>query len=391
MKSLERIAVLTTTRADYGLLKALLERLRDDASFDLRVIATGTHLAPEFGLTVEEIEADGFSIDERVEIVLSSDTPVATAKAMALETIGIGEALARQRPDLLVVLGDRFEVLSAVQAAVVARVPVGHIAGGERTDGAFDDAIRHAVTKLSQLHFVSAEPYRRRVVQLGEEPNRVFNVGAPGIEHLRCTPPLSRAELERQLGFPLKDRFLLVTYHPETLADRSPSESVRELLDALSSFTDLQLLITYPNADTYGRHIIDQIETFAAQYPGRALVTPSLGQARYVSALRGAAVVVGNSSSGIIEAPAVPVPTVNIGARQAGRLRAPTIVDCKDTCDAIRAALDTALDPEFLRHVGDFSPPYGDGRTSEHIVSILRSVDAAELVRKRFFDIPHDH
>jgi UDP-2,4-diacetamido-2,4,6-trideoxy-beta-L-idose 2-epimerase len=380
--------VVTGTRADYGLLRWLLHEMRKDPSIDLRLIACGAHLSPEFGLTVREIEADGFAVDERVEMLLSSDTSVGTAKSLALGTIGIAEALDRLNPSMIILVGDRFETLAAAQAALVTRIPVAHIGGGEITEGAYDDAIRHAVTKMAHLHFVSTEPYRRRVLQLGEDPARVFVVGAPGIEHLRRTPSMSRGDLARELGFDLDPAYVLVTYHPETLGELDPGEAVEELFAALDLFPGLQIVMTYPNSDTSGRQIIERIEVYARAHPTRVFAAPSLGQSRFVSALRGAAAVIGNSSSGIIEAPAIPVATVNIGDRQAGRLRTPSIIDCAEDAASIHAAITQALDPGFLRSRAGFVHPYGDGRTAQLIVKVLRTIEPATLRRKRFHDIP---
>lgn len=382
-----RICVVTGSRAEYGLLRWVMTDMRESGDIELQVIATGMHLSPEFGLTYREIEQDGFRIDRKVEMLLSSDSSVGLAKSMGLALIGFGEALQEMEPDLLVVLGDRFEILAAVSAALVARIPVAHIHGGERTEGAFDDAIRHAITKMSHIHFVGAEEYRRRVVQLGEDPDRVFCVGGLGVDSVLRQPLIQRAELERELGIVFRSRNLLVTFHPATLDDGSPGDQMDELLAALADLEETCLIFTMPNADTGGRMLAARIERFVAERPD-AHAFVSLGQRRYLSCLKHVDGVVGNSSSGLIEAPAFGKGTVNIGDRQKGRLRAASVIDCAPRREAIAAALATLNSSEFQRMLPGTVNPYGDGGASRRIVEGLATIPLDGIVKKAFFDLP---
>ena len=381
-----RICVLTGTRAEYGLLSGLIKELQKNNAMSMQLIATGMHLSPEFGLTRREIEEDGFSIDEAVEMLVSSDTPVGIAKSMGLGTIGFADALHRLQPDVLVLLGDRFEILAAAQAALVARIPIAHIGGGETTEGAIDESIRHSVSKMAHYHFVAADPFRKRVVQLGEAPERVFDVGALGLDHLRRTEPLDQVSFEQSIGFPLGDPTFLITYHPATLQADSPVKSLEELLQALDAFPDAHLIFTKSNADADGRAINERIEAFVEAHSERARVFTSLGQRRYASALHHVDLVLGNSSSGIIEAPAIPVPTVNVGSRQQGRLRAPSVIDCDDDADAIIGAIKTALSVPFQKKINDVTSPYGDGRAAPRICRYLKHVPLDQPM-KSFHDL----
>lgn len=382
-----KLCVVTGTRAEYGLLYWLLREIEADEALDLQLAVTGMHLSPEFGMTVEAIEADGFAVDARVEMLLSSDTPVGIAKSIGLGVIGFADAFARLRPDLVVVLGDRFEILAAAQAALVAKIPIAHIHGGEATKGLIDDPIRHAVTKMAHFHFVAAEPFRRRVIQLGEHPDRVHLVGAPGLDHLRRSALLDREALEASLGFELRTPTLLATYHPVTLDTGDPSQPMRELLAALDERPDALVIFTKANADTDGRVINEMIDAYAAEHPERVKAFTSLGQQRYLSALHQVDAVVGNSSSGIIEAPAAGVPTVNIGDRQGGRLRAASVVDCAADRDAIGVALRKALDPTFRGEVRHMNSPFGDGDASRQIKEHLKEASLEDLLKKGFYDI----
>lgn len=387
MKDKRKICVVTGTRAEYGLLRWLMQEIGDDPGLKLQIVATGAHLSPDFGLTYREIEADGFTIATKVEMLLASDTPTGIAKSVGLGVIGFADALALLAPDILVLLGDRYEILAAAQAALVARIPVAHIHGGELTEGAFDDAIRHALTKMAHLHFVAAEPYRRRVIQLGEDPARVFNFGAPGLDSIRRLTLLGRAELETALGFALGAVNLLVTYHPVTLEDENPREAMAALLQALDAFPQARIIFTRPNADTHGRVINELIDRYLAAQPGRAAAFASLGQVRYLSAVCHAAAVIGNSSSGLSEAPALKTPTVNIGARQRGRLRAASVIDCAAEPAAIRAAIEKALSADFAPVVQAAVSPYGAGDASVRIKEQLKQVPLAGLAVKKFYDI----
>lgn len=382
---MRKICVVTGTRAEYGLLYWLMREIQADADLHLQLIATGMHLSPEFGLTHKRIEADGFSIDEKVEMLLSSDTPVGVAKSIGLGVIGFADALERLKPDVLVVLGDRYEILSAAQAALVARIPVAHIHGGETTEGAIDESIRHAITKMANLHFVAAEPYRKRVIQMGEQPDTVFNVGSPGLDNIARLQLLSRDRLEQELGCSLGELSFLVTYHPATLGATSPRHAMQELLQALDRFPRAQIIFTKPNSDTGGRVIGQMIDEYAQGNKGRVAVFMSMGQLRYLSALQYVDAVIGNSSSGIIEAPALKIPTVNIGERQTGRLKARSIVDCNETTEAIVAAINMALSPAFKDEARRGVSLYGVGKSSILIKDCLKQANLKVI--KRFNDL----
>lgn len=387
MSAARRICVVTGTRAEYGLMRGLIAGIRDDDAFELQLAVTGMHLSPEFGLTWREIEADGFPIDERVEILLSSDTPVGVSKAMGLGLIGFADAFARLKPDLVVVLGDRFEILAAASAALVAGIPIAHIHGGETTEGAFDEAIRHSVTKMSHLHFTAAAPYRDRVIQLGEAPERVFLVGGLGIDAIKGLKLLDRAELEGQLDLEFGARNLMVTFHPPTLEPGEAAAQMQALLDALNSLgPETHLLFTMPNADTGGRELAAMVDRFVAARP-HARVFTSLGQLRYLSCMRLMDGVVGNSSSGLIETPSFGIGTVNIGDRQAGRLKAASVIDCAPQQDAIEAALERLFSDDFRKGLAGVENPYGTGGATMAILDVLRRHPLSGLLKKSFHDI----
>lgn len=380
-----KVAVFTGTRAEYGLLYWLMKDIQASEHLQLQVIAGAMHFSPEFGATWKQIERDGFTLDAKVEMLLSSDTEVGVVKSMGLGTIGFADALDRLQPDVLVVLGDRFEALAIVQAALIMRIPVAHLHGGEITEGAYDDAIRHAITKMSDLHFVAAEPYRRRVIQMGESPDKVFNVGAIGLDHLMRSERMSLKDLSASLEFELRQPYLLVTYHPVTMLEEDPQESFTALLGALDQFPDHQVILTYPNADNGGRTIIPLLESYAQRNPERVLAIPSLGFKRYLSAVSLATAVVGNSSSGIIEVPSFGVPTVNIGARQQGRLAADSVLHCKANCVDIVQALKRALSTDFTQTCRNVANPYGQGDASSSIVSRLEQLNVQ--TPKHFHDL----
>lgn len=379
-----RIGVVTGTRAEYGLLFWILKRLQNDPVFDLQLIVSGAHLSPAHGLTYREIETDGFTIQRKVDMQLSGDTAADVTMSLGRATIGLAEALAGLQPDLILLTGDRYEMLAAAQAALIARIPVAHIAGGDVTEGAYDDAIRHSITKMSHLHFVTHEAAARRVRQLGEDSARIFNVGNPGLDHLRHLQLLEGENLARELGFSFRRHNLLVTYHPETLDQESTVSRIAVLLAALERLgKDVGVVFTLPNADTGNQAIRQQIETFVSRHDN-ACVFASLGQHRYLSVLNAVDVVVGNSSSGILEAPSLHTPTVNIGDRQKGRPQASSVINCGYVADEIVSAVHRAFELD-CRAVTN---PYGDGHASEKIVSILKKIDDPQkLIKKHFFDL----
>jgi UDP-hydrolysing UDP-N-acetyl-D-glucosamine 2-epimerase len=384
--SRRRIAVVTGSRADYGLLRGILTRLQKMDDVDLRVIVCGMHLAAKFGETWRVIEADGFPVAAKIDLQLSDDRAETVARATGIGVIGFSETLPELAPDLLVVLGDRFEILSAAVTATLLNIPIAHIHGGEITAGAFDDAIRHAITKMACVHFVAAEPYRRRVIQMGENPEFVFNVGAPGLDEAAAAPALDQRALFRALGISGPSRFLLATLHPTTARSEADAASVAALLGALALIEDRTIIFTGVNADPGYRMIDDAIRAFVAARPRRAHLFASLGSERYWAALRLADAVVGNSSSGILEAPAVGTPSVNIGDRQLGRLRAPSIIDCAVDPAAILAALQCILDGRFHPDAS-IEPPYGRGGASEKIAGIVRRIDLKRAFPKHFRDL----
>lgn len=383
-----RICVVTGSRAEYGLLQWIMRHLQDDSSIQLQVLATGMHLSPEYGNTWQAIVADGFTIDRKIEMLLSSDTPQAMAKSTGIGLMGVADALHDLAPDLLLVLGDRFEILAAATAAALMRVPLAHIHGGEATEGAIDDSLRHAITKLSHLHFTSTETYRQRVIQMGENPEHVFCYGAPGIDSICSLKLLSREQLEESIAFKLGGRFLLITFHPVTLGSTPSSSEMAALLDALDGTpADVHLIFTMPNADTGGRALTEQIRRFAELHPERAAVFTSLGQLRYLSAMKHCLAVVGNSSSGIIEAPAFGVGIINIGDRQKGRVQADSVINCAPERGEIARALDLAFTPEYQEIAARVTNPYGSAGASEGIAKVTATFPLADLARKSFHDL----
>lgn len=381
---MRKIAILTTSRADYGLLRHLMGAIKKDRACRLQVIACGSHLSRAHGLTVREIENDGLSVAARVTTVAATDAPAASARALGRSMEAFARAFDRLKPDLLVVLGDRQELLPACSAAVLMRVPIVHLHGGEATEGVLDEQVRHAVTKLAHLHFPAAAPYRRRLIRMGEDPRRVFNVGAPGVDAIHAVRPLSKAALERRLKLKLGGRLALVTFHPAALDGKY--EPVAPLLAALDA-EGLGAVLTYANADPGGRAVNAALEAWAKKRPGRAVCVASLGQRAYYSLARHASVMLGNSSSGIIEAPSLKIPTVNVGRRQDGRLRAPSVLDCPPETKAIRKALRRALSPEFRAARCRGVNPYGSGDTARRILPALKKIPlGAALLRKSFYE-----
>lgn len=381
---LKRYCVVTGSRADYGLLYPLMRRIQNATDMELQVAITGMHLAPEFGLTANQVERDGFPISARIESLVSSDTPVGIAKSVGVGVLGFADAFSHLTPDMVIVLGDRYEILAAVQAALFAKIPVAHLAGGDLTEGVIDDSIRHAITKMSHLHFATNTAAAKRLIQLGENPSHVFVVGSTGIDYINQVSLLSCSEIESQLGFSLRQRNLLVTFHPPTLDDHPAPEQMTNLLRALSHFdADTGLIFTHSNADVGGRQLTAMIGAFVAEHRN-AVAFASLGQVRYLSLMALIDVVVGNSSSGLYEAPSLKKPTVNIGDRQQGRVKAASVVDCAAETEAIVKAIQTA----FCLNCDSVENPYGKGDAAQRIVEILRSLPApGNLVRKSFHEI----
>ena len=384
-----KICIVTGGRAEYDLLYWLMKEVQNDSDLCLQIVVTGMHLSPEFGLTYRQIEQDGFVIDVKVESVLSSDTPVGISKSTALGVIGFAEAWERLKPDLIVVLGDRYEILAAVQAALIARIPVAHLHGGEITEGSIDDAIRHSITKMSHLHFVSAQPYADRVIQLGENPDSVFNVGAPGLEAAAKIKLLTLESLEAALDFRLGILNFLVTYHPVTLQVGQAEAGVRALLEALDEFPKAHIIFTKPNSDTEGRVIGEMIDKYVQANDLRSKSFFSLGQLRYFSTLTQVDVAIGNSSSGIVEAPSFKKATVNIGSRQKGRLKALSVIDCVEEKDSILTAIQKALSSDFQKSLKQVTSPYGTGDTSIKIKNIFKTTDLSQIIFKKFHDLPY--
>ena len=382
-----KIAVVTGSRSEYGLLYWPLKELHQNPEFELQLIVTGAHLKKEFGYTVQEIEKDGFPIHIKIEILDNEDSSLGISRSMGRAVSGIAEALDQLKPDILLLLGDRYEILAAAQAALIAGIPIAHIHGGELSEGAVDNSIRHAITKMASLHFVSAEPYERRVIQLGEQPEYVFTVGAPGLDHLKYLKFLKREELEKSLGFSLGKRSFLITYHSATLSNQSPDESTKQWLQALDYFPDAQVIMTYPGPDAQWGTIVDLIEAYAAAQPDRVFLTKSLGQLKYLSAMNCVDLVMGNSSSGLIEAPSFKIPTVNIGDRQKGRLKADSVIDCEENADSIQKAIQKALSKDFQESLTNITNPYGDGNATKKIIPKLAQVDLKKLKQKIFYDI----
>jgi GDP/UDP-N,N'-diacetylbacillosamine 2-epimerase (hydrolysing) len=382
-----KICVITGTRSDYGLLLWVMQGIKDDPDLTLQIIATGMHLSPEFGLTYREIEKDGFQIDRKVEMLTSSDTSVGVAKSMGLGLIGFADVLNDLKPDLIVVLGDRFEIFAAVSAALVARVPVAHLHGGETTEGAFDEALRHSITKMAHLHFVAAEEYRQRVIQLGEQPERVYLVGGLGIDNIKRMKLLDREALEASIDFKLGQKNLLITFHPVTLETATAEAQMTELLAALAALEDTQLIFTMPNADTDGRKLIAMVNGFVAQHPNARSFT-SLGQLRYLSCIAHVDGVLGNSSSGLAEVPSFRKGTINIGDRQRGRLQATSVIQCVPSCESISAAIQTLYSASFQRSLHEVRNPYGDGGASDKVLASIKQISLEGLVKKTFYALP---
>ncbi len=381
----KRICVVTGSRAEYGILKPLLQEIAKTPSLHLQIIVTGTHLSRNFGLTYKEIENDGFVIDEKIKIVGSSDSPRAITEALGKAVCGFARAFEVLAPDMIVVLGDRYEIFGAVSAACVARIPVAHLHGGERTEGAIDDAFRHAISKMSLLHFTAAAEYQQRVVQMGENPARVFNVGSLALDTIATRQFFSKKELEKKLGIVFGTPLFLITYHPVTLENNTSKKDFNELLVALDTFKSATCIFTYANADTQGIVINESIERYVKKNPHRMVAVPSLGMQTYLSLMKCADAVVGNSSSGIIEAPSLKKPTVNIGDRQKGRLKAASVLDCIPKKEDIVNALQKAISKDFGKSLIKVKNLYGSGNVAKKIVKeFLKKI----LLKKEFYDVP---
>lgn len=387
MPKKRKICIITGTRAEYGLFYWILKGLQTNPDIELQIVATGMHLSPEFGSTYKQIEQDGFEITDKIDMLLSGDSPAAIAKSLGLGIIGMVDCLRRIHPDLLVVLGDRYETFAAAQAAMVLQIPIAHLHGGEVTEGAIDEAIRHSITKMSQYHFVASETYRNRVIQLGENPAHIFNVGAPGLDHIFKLNLLSQAELEKELALSFNHPTFLITYHPVTLASNDTEKNITEFLQALDQFANATLIFTCANSDTNGRIINQRLEAYVQKYPNRSKLFSSLGQLRYLSTIKHCDVVIGNSSSGLTEVPIFQKPTVNIGSRQDGRLKATSVIDCGETSEEISLAIHKALSAEFQATLPHTKSLYGYGNASEKIVKALANLPLDNILQKKFWDL----
>lgn len=381
-----KVCVVTGSRAEYGLLYWLMKEIDADEEFKLQIIATGSHLSHEFGLSYKEIEKD-FKIDKKIEMLLSSDTNVGISKSMGLAQISFAEAYEELRPDMVVVLGDRYEILSATSAAMIARIPIGHIHGGETTEGAFDESIRHSITKMSHLHFTATDDYKNRVIQLGEHPSRVFNVGALGIENIKKMQLLTKEKFKKSIDFKLNKKNILVTFHPTTLEIGKAKEHFQELLDVIDDLEATNIIFTKANSDTDGRIINQMIDEYIAKNNDKSIAFVSLGQLRYLSAMQYIDAVVGNSSSGLIETPTFKIGTINIGDRQKGRLKADSVIDSLPNKKNIKDAFEVLYSKKFQSVLKTIENPYGDGFASKKIIKLLKTVRLDDILKKSFYNL----
>ena len=378
--------MITGTRAEYGLLRWVIDGIIRSDSLELQLCVTGMHLSPEFGLTYRQIEKDGYQIDSKVEMLVSADTPSGITKSMGLGLIGFADELHRLKPDIILILGDRYEIMSAAMAATIARIPIAHLHGGEATEGCIDEAIRHSITKMSHLHFVALKEYEKRVIQLGEEPNRVFCVGGLGIDNILKLDLLTKQDLEDSLDFKLGAKSILVTFHPVTLEANTSGGQMNEVLKSLDEFNDYKIIFTMPNADTEGREIFKLIEKFCLRKKNSIAFT-SLGQVKYLSCLKYVDFVIGNSSSGLLEVPSFLIPTVNVGDRQKGRLKAVSVIDCVPEKNQILSAIKRAVSAEFKESCMLVKNPYGNGGASKIIIKKLEEINFTNLLKKQFYNI----
>lgn len=384
---MRKICVISGTRAEYGLLFWSMKALKEDKNVELSICVTGMHLSPEFGLTYKKIEEDGFKITEKVETLLSSDTEIGVSKSIGLGVISFAEVFDRIKPDLILVLGDRFEIFAACTAAMVAKIPIAHCHGGEATEGLIDEAIRHSITKMAHIHFASTEEFKKRIIQLGEQPKNVYNVGALGIENINKLELLNKENFEKAIDFKLKKINFLVTFHPITLDNYSAKEQFNELLKALDNIKEALIIFTKPNADTDGRIIIQMIDEFVNKNKQKAIAFISLGQMRYLSAIPNMDAVIGNSSSGLIEVPSFKIPTINIGDRQQGRIKADSVIDCQPKQLDIEKSIQIALSEDFKEKIKNSKNPYGEKNSSDQILKILKNTSLKCILKKQFYNI----
>ena len=384
---MRKICVITGTRAEYGLLYNLMKAIKDNANLELQVVATGMHLSPEFGLTYKEITKDGFTINKKIEMLVSADTPSAISKSTGLGIIGFADAFAELKPDIVILLGDRYETLAVACAAIFQRIPIGHISGGETTTGAFDEAIRHAITKMSWWHFVGANEYKNRVIQLGEDPKRVHLVGGMGVDYIKKTNLLKKHDLQKLLGFNFGKKNILVTFHPVTLENNKSEKQFLELLNFLKTLKNTQIIFTCPNSDTDNKVINQLIEKYVSKYSNNSISFTSMGQLNYVSTLQYVDAVIGNSSSGLTEAPTFNIGTINIGDRQKGRLKADSVIDCLPNKESINNAIKKLYSKSFQKKLTFVKNPYGDGDATEKIMKILTNEPMPNDIKKVFYDL----
>lgn len=386
---MKKVCIVTGTRAEYGLLVPIIEKIKNDSDLELQLVVTGMHLSSEFGLTYNQIENDGYKIDEKVEVLLSSDTSAGVSKSMGLAMISFSETFQRLNPDIVVILGDRYEMFSVASVCSILKIPIAHLHGGETTEGAFDECFRHSITKMSYLHFTSTDEYRKRVIQLGENPDRVFNVGAIGIENIKNMKLLSKKELEESINFNLDKKYALVTFHPTTLENNTSENQFKNLLDAIIEIKDLNIIFTKANSDTDGRIINKMIDEFIIKDIEKYISFTSMGSLRYLSAMKYCSVVIGNSSSGIIEAPSFKVPTINIGDRQKGRIQASSVINCEPNKEDIKNAINKGMSEDFLESIKYIKNPYGEGEVSDKIINKIKHFlyDDKINLKKKFYDL----
>lgn len=384
---MKKICVVTGTRAEYGLLKPVIKEINDSRDLELELVVTGMHLSPEFGLTYREIEQDGYPIKAKIEMLLSSDTTVGITKSMGIAIIGFADYFEGNKPDIVIILGDRYEMLMAASAAMIARIPIAHIHGGELTEGVIDEAIRHSITKMSHLHFTTTDEYRKRVIQLGEQPCSVYNVGSLGVESIKKISLMKKEDLESIINFKFANT-IMVTYHPVTLESMTSAMQFKNILDVIDAHKEITIIFTKANSDTDGRVINQMIDEYVNNNKDRCVAFASLGQLKYLSALQYCVAVLGNSSSGIIEVPSFGIPTINIGDRQLGRVHSESVIDCNCDMEQIDTALKRALSPEFRQYILDVNNPYEGERTSERIVDTIRKqLNKGIDIKKKFYDI----